>query len=137
MTDHTDTDAAGTEALRQRLSTAPPREVRAAIRSNAWTGTTHGLARGHVHANIAIVPEAYALDFMRFCQRNPKPCPILDVTDTGDPEFARIAPGSDIRTDLSGYSTYRDGVSTGTAHDITDLWRGDLVAFAMGCSLSF
>ncbi len=123
--------------LRQSLATAPARDVRMAIRNGTWRGTTHGLARGYVQANLAIVPEAYALDFMRFCHRNPKPCPLLDVTDTGDPEFRQIAPGSDVRTDLSRYSVYRDSALAEEVDDLVDLWRDDLVAFAMGCSLSF
>ncbi len=126
-----------TDDLRGQLERGSAADVRLAMRDGRWTGTTHGLARGHVQANLAIVPEAVALDFMRFCQRNPKPCPLLDVTDTGDPEFRVIAPGSDVRRDLSGYCVYRDGVLTEEVADITDLWRDDLVAFAMGCSLSF
>ena len=123
--------------LRGSLAGASAGAVRLAIRSGDWRGTTHGLASGHVQANLAIVPEAYALDFMRFCQRNPKPCPLLDVTDTGDPEFRQIAPGSDVRTDLPRYSVYRDGASAGEVDDLRGIWRDDLVAFAMGCSLSF
>ncbi|WP_299615572.1 putative hydro-lyase [Pelagibius sp.] len=123
--------------VRNKLETGSARDVREAVRAGAWRTTTHGLARGFVQANVAIVPEAYALDFMRFCHRNPKPCPLLDVTDTGDPEFRQIAPGSDVRTDLSEYSVYRDGELAAEPGDIRDLWREDLVAFAMGCSLSF
>ncbi len=126
-----------TEALRHALASGSAADVRRAIREKRWTGTTHGLAHGHVHANMAILPEALALDFMRFCQRNPRPCPLLDVTDTGDPEFRQVAPGSDVRRDLSGYCVYRDGLLTDEPDEITDLWRDDLVGFAMGCSLSF
>ncbi|EPX76635.1 putative hydro-lyase [Salipiger mucosus] len=125
------------EDLRNELAQGPARATREAIRAGRWTGTTHGLARGHVQANLAIVPEAYALDFMRFCHRNPKPCPVLDVTDTGSPEFAQIAPGSDVRSDLSRYVIYRDGQRAEEVPDLREHWRDDLVAFAMGCSLSF
>jgi len=126
-----------TDDLRARLTTGSAADVRHGIRNGSWTDTTHDLARGHVQANLAIVPADVALDFMRFCQRNPKPCPLIDVTDTGDPEFRLVAPGSDVRRDLSGYCVYRDGVLTEETDDITDLWTDDLVAFAMGCSLSF
>jgi uncharacterized protein YcsI (UPF0317 family) len=125
------------DALRRELADGDARAVRMAIREGRWRGTTHGLARGHVHANLAILPADMALDFARFCQRNPRPCPVLDITDTGDPELARIAPGSDVRCDLSGYAVYRDGVLVEEPGDIRHLWRDDLVAFAMGCSLSF
>lgn len=123
--------------LRARLGKGNAADVRLAIRKGRWTGTTHGLARGHVHANLAILPHSVALDFMRFCQRNPKPCPVLDVTDTGDPEFRQVARGSDVRRDLSGYCVYRGGVLIDEPGDISDIWQDDLVAFAMGCSLSF
>ncbi len=123
--------------LKGSLAAGSAHDVRMAIRNRQWRGTTHGLASGHIQANLAILPEAYALDFMRFCHRNPKPCPLLDVTDTGNPEFRQIAPGSDVRTDLSRYSVYRDGALVEEVDDLRDLWRDDLVAFAMGCSLSF
>ncbi|KMK64878.1 putative hydro-lyase [Puniceibacterium sp. IMCC21224] len=126
-----------TDDMRRRLEHGTAADVRLAIRDGRWRGTTHALARGYAQANLAIVPAGAALDFMRFCLRNPKPCPLLDVTDTGDPEFRQIAPGSDVRRDLSGYCVYRDGVLVDETDDISALWRDDLVAFAMGCSLSF
>lgn len=122
---------------RERLVRGDGRSVRMAAREGALTGTTHGLAPRFVQANVAIVPEAFALDFLRFCHRNPKPCPLLDVTDTGDPEFRQVAPGSDVRTDLSGYAVYVDGKLVAEPDHLGDWWRSDLVAFAMGCSLSF
>lgn len=128
---------AAADDLHRHLAQGSAAQVRHAIREGRWTGTTHGLARGYVQANLAIVPAGAALDFMRFCHRNPKPCPLLDVTDTGDPEFRQIAPGSDVRRDLSGYCVYRDGALVEEPDDISGLWRDDMVAFAMGCSLSF
>ena len=128
---------AESEDLRTILTHGSAAEVRLAIRERRWTGTTHDLARGHVQANLAILPADVALDFMRFCQRNPKPCPVLDITDTGDPEFRQIAPGSDVRRDLSGYCVYRNGVLVEEPDEIAHLWHDDLVGFAMGCSLSF
>jgi uncharacterized protein YcsI (UPF0317 family) len=122
---------------REDFAHASGADVRAAIRAGRWTRTTHGLAKGYVQANLAIVPERYAFDFLRFCQRNPKPCPLLDVTDPGNPEATIAAPGSDLRTDLSGYRIYRDGKLAGEVRNIRDLWRADHVGFLLGCSMSF
>jgi uncharacterized protein YcsI (UPF0317 family) len=121
---------------REAFVRATGREVRAAVREGRWARATHGLARGYVQANLAIVAERFAFDFLRFCQRNPKPCPLLEVTDPGDPEAKRLAPGSDIRTDLPGYRLYRDGKLVDEMHSIKELWRADHVAFLIGCSNS-
>jgi uncharacterized protein YcsI (UPF0317 family) len=123
--------------LRDELAAATGAEVRRAVRGGRWTRTTHGLARGFIQANLAILPEQHAFDFLRFCQRNPKPCPLLEVTDPGNPEARLVAPGSDIRTDLPGYRVYRDGKLVEEVGSIRDLWRDDHVAFLLGCSLSF
>jgi uncharacterized protein YcsI (UPF0317 family) len=126
-----------TSMLREQYARATGAELRQAVREGRWTRTTHGLARGFVQANLAIVPERYAFDFLRFCQRNPKPCPLLEVTDPGDPVACIVAPGSDLRTDLPGYRVYRDGKLAGEVRNIRDLWRPDHVGFLIGCSLSF
>ena len=122
--------------LREDLANASGRDVRAAARSGQWRRATHGLARGYVQANMAIVPKRYAFDFMLFCQRNPKPCPVIDVTDPGDPEARFAAPGSDVRVDLPGYRVFRDGELVAEVSEITDYWRADSVAFLLGCSNS-
>ena len=122
--------------LREDLANASGRDVRAAARSGQWRRATHGLARGYVQANMAIVPQRYAFDFMLFCQRNPKPCPVIDVTDPGDPEARFAAPGSDVRVDLPGYRVFRDGELVAEVSEITDYWRPDSVAFLLGCSNS-
>ena len=122
--------------LREDLANASGRDVRAAARSGQWRRATHGLARGYVQANMAIVPKRYAFDFMLFCQRNPKPCPVIDVTDPGDPEARFAAPGSDVRVDLPGYRVFRDGELVAEVSEITDYWRSDSVAFLLGCSNS-
>jgi uncharacterized protein YcsI (UPF0317 family) len=122
---------------REDLGAGTAAEVRAAIRAGLWRGTAHDMARGYIQANLAILPEAQALDFLRFCLRNPKPCPLLDVTDTGDPEARQVAPGSDLRTDLSRYRIYRDGHFVEEVTDLRAIWRPDHVGFVMGCSLSF
>jgi len=122
--------------LREDLADASGRDVRAAARSGQWRRATHGLARGYVQANMAIVPKRYAFDFMLFCQRNPKPCPVIDVTDPGDPEARFAAPGSDVRVDLPGYRVFCDGELVAEVSEITDYWRSDSVAFLLGCSNS-
>ena len=119
------------------LKSRPLREQRAAIRSGSYTSHTAGLGAGYLQANLAILPEAYALDFMRFCQRNPKPCPLVGVTDTGDPIMATLGAGLDLRSDVPAYNIYRAGVLAGSTTDIADIWRDDLVGFALGCSFTF
>ncbi|MFK8033164.1 MAG: putative hydro-lyase [Hyphomicrobiales bacterium] len=112
-------------------------DVRQSIRSGAYTGHTAGLAPGKLQANLAILPENYALDFMRFCQRNPKPCPLVGVSETGDPIMRTLGKDIDIRTDVPGYNVYRNGVLDTSTDDISDLWSDDLVVFALGCSFTF
>lgn len=112
-------------------------EVRAACRSGAFTGPTPGLALGFVQANLVILPRDWAWDFLLFCQRNPKPCPLLDVTEPGDPEPRFIAPGADLRTDLPAYRIWENGTLVEEPTDITRFWRSDLVSFLVGCSFTF
>jgi uncharacterized protein YcsI (UPF0317 family) len=122
--------------LREDLACRSGADVRAAARAGRWRRATHGLARGYLQANLAIVRERHAFDFLRFCQRNPRPCPVIDVTDPGNPEPSIAAPGSDIRTDLPGYCIYRDGQRVAQVPDIRDYWHSDSVAFLLGCSNS-
>lgn len=112
-------------------------QVRAACRSGTLTGPTPGLALGFVHANLVILPRDWAFDFLLFCQRNPKPCPVLDVTEPGDPEARLVAPGSDLRTDLPAYRVWKNGELVEEPTDVTRYWRDDLVSFAIGCSFTF
>jgi len=114
-----------------------PREIREEIRRGKYTGVTAGLAPGFAQANLAILPKEYAYDFLLFCQRNPRPCPLIEVTDAGSPEPAGVAPGADLRTDLPKYRIYRDGELAEEVTDITPYWRNDLVAFLLGCSFTF
>ena len=94
-------------------------------------------APGYTQANLVVLPEADAFDFLRFCVRNPRPCPVLDVTDPGSPEPADTAPGADLRTDLPRYRVSRDGELADEPTDVRDVWRDDLVAFLIGCSFTF
>ncbi|MCB9947871.1 MAG: putative hydro-lyase [Rhodospirillaceae bacterium] len=113
------------------------RALRRQIRAGRLTGQTSGLAPGCLQANLAILPAAWAGDFLLFCTRNPKPCPLLGVSDAGDPMLARLGADIDIRTDVPAYRVFRDGEHVDTVTDITRLWRDDLVTFAIGCSFSF
>jgi uncharacterized protein YcsI (UPF0317 family) len=111
--------------------------ARLAARTGAHRGPTAGLAPGHTQANLVVLPEADAFDFLRFCLRNPKPCPVLEVTEPGSPEPAETAPGADLRTDLPRYRVYRDGELADEPDEVGALWRDDLVAFLIGCSFTF
>ena len=111
--------------------------VRAACRRGELTGPTPGLAAGFVQANLVVLPRDWAFDFLLFCQRNPKPCPLLDVTDAGDPEPRSVAPGADLRTDLPAYRVWGNGELVEEPHSITRHWRDDLVSFLIGCSFTF
>ena len=112
-------------------------EARQAIRSGRWSGHTSGTAPHYVQGNVVILPEALANDFLRFCQRNPKPCPLLAVSEPGDPGLPRLGADLDIRTDVPRYRVWRKGELVEEVTDIRALWRDDLVTFVIGCSFSF
>ncbi len=114
-----------------------PEQIRTACRDGSFSSQTSGLALGYVQANLVVLEEKSAFDFMLFCHRNPKPCPLLDITDIGGFEPRIIAPGADIRTDLPRYRVFREGVIIDEPADIIDYWRDDLVAFLVGCSFTF
>src|SRR3990172_2369003 len=119
------------------IDSRSPKEIREDIRCGRLTGVTAGLAPGFVQANLAILPKECAYDFLLFCQRNPRPCPLIEVTDVGSPEPAGGAPGADLRTDVPKYRIYKDGEMADEVTDITPYWRDDLVAFLLGCSFTF
>jgi uncharacterized protein YcsI (UPF0317 family) len=98
---------------------------------------TAGLAPGFVQANLVVLPRALAFDFLLFTQRNPKPCPLLEVVEAGSAEPRLMAPGADLRTDVSQYRVYRDGVLVEKPADLLQLWSDDLVSFLIGCSFTF
>lgn len=112
-------------------------QIRAAIRKGLYSRHTAGLAAGKLQCNLAILPQAAALDFLRFCQRNPKPCPVVGVSDTGDPFLPTLGRDIDIRTDVPRYRVFRDGQFTDEVTDISALWRDDMVTVALGCSFTF
>jgi uncharacterized protein YcsI (UPF0317 family) len=111
--------------------------ARGLIRRGDWTSHTSGLADDHVQGNVVILPEALANDFLRYCQRNPKPCPLLAVSEPGQPLLPTLGKDVDIRTDVPRYRVWRDGELVDEPTDITALWRDDLVTFVIGCSFSF
>ena len=122
--------------MRVALPTAP-KDLRAMMRRGELSGLTSGMAPGHVQANLVVLPKKQAFDFLLFCQRNPKPCPLLEVVEAGSSEPRNMAPGADIRTDLPRYRIYEYGEMVEEPTDISHVWRGDMVSFLLGCSFTF
>jgi uncharacterized protein YcsI (UPF0317 family) len=114
-----------------------PSELRAVIAAGRWTGPTLGLGLGHLQANLAVVPKEDAFDFVLFCQRNPKPCPLIEVTEPGSPFVEAVAAGADLRSDLPRYRVFIDGELVAEPTDVRDRWPDDAVGFLLGCSLTF
>ena len=113
-----------------------PAELRRACRSGEFRRDTAGQAPGRIQANLMILPKAQAFDFLLFCQRNPKPCPLVEVLAPGALE-PKCAPGANIATDVPGYRVYRDGELVEERNEVASLWRDDMVGFLIGCSFSF
>jgi len=122
-----------------KLSTLPtaPSELRELIRHGTLVTPTTGVAPGRVQANLVVLPKELAFDFLLFCQRNPKPCPLLEVVDAGSAEPAQTAPGADLRTDVAKYRVYRYGKLDAEVGNVSEYWRDDLVSFLLGCSFTF
>lgn len=112
-------------------------DVRLAARRGGFTGHTSGLAAEYVQANLAILPAAQAEDFRRFCALNPQACPLLGVSEPGDPALAALGTDLDIRSDVPRYRVWQDGELVDEPADVSTWWRDDLVTFAIGCSFSF
>ena len=114
-----------------------PQQLRAAIRRGEFSGNTSGYCGGFVQCNLAILPAGWAVDFLRFCQLNPRPCPLLAMSAApGDTGLTRLG-DIDLRSDVPRYRVFDDGVLREEVTDLTTLWRDDLVSFALGCSFSF
>ena len=113
-----------------------PKRLREHIRAGKWKGPTSGAAPGYVQANLVMLPRDAAFDFLLFCVRNPKPCPILDVLEPGQ-TAPGIAPDADLRTDLPRYRIYRKGKLEGEFEDVTGIFHEEMVSFLLGCSFSF
>ena len=119
----------------QSLSTG--RDVRLAARRGTLTGTTAGVAPGYVQGNLVVLPASMAVDFLRFAQRNPKPCPLIGVSEPGSRAIPELGLDLDIATDIPKYRVWRHGEVIDEPLSIEDYWRGDLVSFVIGCSFTF
>jgi uncharacterized protein YcsI (UPF0317 family) len=119
------------------MKTNPAVELRHKIRSGEFTGNTSGQAGGHVQCNLMILPADWALEFMGFCNQNPKPCPLLATSDVGSSHLPALGEDLDVRTDVSSYRVFENGELVSSPTDLTDYWRDDLIVFAIGCSFSF
>jgi uncharacterized protein YcsI (UPF0317 family) len=116
---------------------AEPAVLRELARRGVWDATTAGHCPRFQQANVVLLPAEAAADFAAFCTRNPKPCPLIEITPPGDPEPRLSANGADLRTDVPAYRVYRQGDLVEKRTDIADLWRPDLVGFLLGCSHTF
>jgi len=114
-----------------------PEKVRELIRRGELLRPTCGIAPGYAQANLVILPREFAFDFFLFCQRNPKPCPILEVLEPGKYEPVLTAPGADIRVDVPLYRVYKDGELICEERDIIEYWSNKMVSFLLGCSFTF
>lgn len=117
--------------------TITPYDFRQAVRSGKFRGPTAGYCGDFAQANLAIIPAAHAHDFLRFCQSNPKACPLLAVGEPGQWHVPALGREVDIRNDVPGYNVYRDGKFAGEVRSLAELWENDFVVFAIGCSFSF
>ncbi|MBN19419.1 MAG: DUF1445 domain-containing protein [Chloroflexi bacterium] len=114
-----------------------PSDLRSLFRDSKLICPTSGLAAGYVQTNLAILPKKYAFDFLLFCQRNPKPCPLIEVIEAGKYTPIQSAPYADIRYDVPQYRIYENGTLSKEVDNIADIWTDELVTFLFGCSFSF
>jgi uncharacterized protein YcsI (UPF0317 family) len=114
-----------------------PADLRATARRGEWTGSTAGQCPRYQQANLVIIPSDVASEFASFCTRNPKPCPLIEITPPGDPEPRLSAPGASLRTDVPGYRVYQKGELVFRGKSLDNWWRDDLVGFLLGCSFTF
>ncbi|WP_404407096.1 putative hydro-lyase [Jeotgalibacillus malaysiensis] len=119
------------------ISELTPSQARELIRKGEWSKPTSGMANGYIQTNLAVLPKELAFEFLLFCQRNPKACPIIDVIEEGSAVAALAAPDSNVKTDIPKYRIYRDGHFTEERNEVTDIWTDDMVGFLIGCSFTF
>ena len=123
--------------LSPTIDRTPAIDFRRTIRSEQHTTQTSGKVPGFVQANFVALPKEHAFDFAMFALRNPKACPILAITEPGNPCPSNIAPTADLRTDIPKYQVWHDGVLTEETTNITNAWTPDMVGFLLGCSFSW
>ncbi|TKB44086.1 putative hydro-lyase [Thalassotalea mangrovi] len=115
-----------------------PRDVRQAIRNDLFRSHTSGLAKGYVQCNLVILEQELAADFLLFCQKNPKPCPLVAMSDApGNPRISGAGKDVDIRSDVPQYKVFEHGKLTAQVNDVQDIWQDNFVSFLLGCSFSF
>ena len=114
-----------------------PAELRKKIRTGEHTGNTSGFCPGYVQCNMVILPKDWANEFLQFCQKNPKPCPVLGMSDPGSWEIPELAANLDIRSDIPSYKIFENGEVVNEVTDVSEYWRDNLVTFMLGCSFSF
>ncbi len=112
-------------------------QFRLLARSGSFNGQTAGQAPDYLQGNVVILPRAYAGQFLQFCLNNPKPCPLIGVSEPGDTGIPGLANNLDIRNDVPSYRVYRNGVLSAEQTSIETLWSNDLVTFVLGCSFTF
>ncbi|MGX9417672.1 putative hydro-lyase [Vibrio sp. RC27] len=123
--------------MSQPISKLSLAELRLRIRDNNYTGYTSGLAKSYLQANLVILPEAWANEFLLFCQRNPIACPLIGMTEAGSKRLSEIGLDIDITRDVPEYHVFCDGEFSCSVSDLDNHWRNDLVVFVLGCSFSF
>lgn len=119
------------------ISQITPLALRKSIRCGEHTGTTTGFSSGYLQGNLAVLPVEYADEFLQYCAKNPKSCPLIGMSEPGNPHIPELGADLDIRTDLPGYRIFRGSEDFTRANDVSDVWRDDLVTFVLGCSFSF
>jgi uncharacterized protein YcsI (UPF0317 family) len=127
--------AGGIDDAGRKGDLTPPL-FREAVRQGRWRKPTAGCCAGFTQLNLVVLPEVYAADFQGFCEKNPKPCPLLERVDRGRVEAVKLAPGSDLRTDCPGYKVFR-GRHSEFRNAVSDVWQDDFVSFLLGCSFTF
>jgi uncharacterized protein YcsI (UPF0317 family) len=128
---------AAPQLTKEQVKDLSTKEIRALIRAGRYKDSSSGIGVGYAQATFVAVPERLALDFMIFCQRNPQPCPILEIVEAGTTTVKQLAPGADVRTDMAKYRVIRNGKIIAEPNNVLEHWQNDYVGFLIGCSCSF